>query len=186
MRHRNTKQKGKKTNGQHKSSTANKISSLMRRKLFILRRIYILLCNDLVNTFQKTHNNSSCILCGQCYSSLLDNKNLTIKEEFSMWSAPCQALGNGPMNTHSDTWRIISMGYDPRLYNENLFVMPRVEYLHRDPASRRRRRKSETVKYGHESHWTRTRERLRWRGSAAYTLDRLVLLSERAPHKTRP
>jgi hypothetical protein len=38
-----------------------------------------------------------------------------------------------------------------------------VEYLHRSPASRRRRRKkgsleSETVEYGHESHGTQTRE----------------------------
>jgi hypothetical protein len=33
--------------------------------------------------------------------------------------------------------------------------------------------KSETVKYGHESQGTRTRERLRWRGS------------ERGPHKNK-
>jgi hypothetical protein len=37
---------------------------------------------------------------------------------------------------------------------------------------------SETVKYGHESHGTGTRERLRWRGPAAYTKDRPVLSSE--------
>jgi hypothetical protein len=40
-----------------------------------------------------------------------------------------------------------------------------IEYLHRDPASRRRRRKgslkSQTVKYGRESQGTRTKERLR-------------------------
>jgi hypothetical protein len=61
-----------------------------------------------------------------------------------------------------------------------------IEYLHRDPASRRRRRKgslkSETVKYGRKSQGTRTRERLRWHGPAAYTEDRPVLSSERAPH----
>jgi hypothetical protein len=39
--------------------------------------------------------------------------------------------------------------------------------------------KTESVKYGRESQGTRTRERLRWRGPAAYT-------EERAPHKTRP
>jgi hypothetical protein len=39
--------------------------------------------------------------------------------------------------------------------------------------------KSETVKYG----WTRTQERLRWQGPAAYTKDRPVLSLERAPHK---
>jgi hypothetical protein len=41
---------------------------------------------------------------------------------------------------------------------------------------------SETVKYGHESHGTRTREWLRWRGPAANLKDRPVLSSERAPH----
>jgi hypothetical protein len=42
--------------------------------------------------------------------------------------------------------------------------------------------KSETVKYGHESQVTLTRERLRWQVPAAYTKDRPVLSSERAPH----
>jgi hypothetical protein len=41
--------------------------------------------------------------------------------------------------------------------------------------------KSETVKYGRKSQGTRTRERLRWQGSAAHTKDRPVLSSERAP-----
>jgi hypothetical protein len=63
------------------------------------------------------------------------------------------------------------------------------EYFHRDPAGRRRRRKgsfkSETVKYDHECQGTRTQERLRWRGPAAYTEDRPVLSSERAPHKNK-
>jgi hypothetical protein len=45
--------------------------------------------------------------------------------------------------------------------------------------------KSETVKYGHEFQGTRTRERLRWRGTAAYIKDRPVLSSERAPHKNK-
>jgi hypothetical protein len=45
--------------------------------------------------------------------------------------------------------------------------------------------KSETVKYGRESHGTRTRERLRWQGPAAYIKDRPVLSSERAPHKNK-
>jgi hypothetical protein len=39
--------------------------------------------------------------------------------------------------------------------------------------------KFETVKYGHESQETRTLERLRWRGPAAYT-------SEREPHRKMP
>jgi hypothetical protein len=45
--------------------------------------------------------------------------------------------------------------------------------------------KSETVKYGRESQGTLTRERLRWQGSAAYTKDRAILSSERAPHKNK-
>jgi hypothetical protein len=62
-----------------------------------------------------------------------------------------------------------------------------VEYLHRDPASRRRQRKGslkfETVKYGSESQGIRTRERLSWQGPAACINDRPILSSERAPHK---
>jgi hypothetical protein len=42
--------------------------------------------------------------------------------------------------------------------------------------------KFETVKYADKSQGTRTRERLRWQGPAAYTKDRPVLSSERAPH----
>jgi hypothetical protein len=45
--------------------------------------------------------------------------------------------------------------------------------------------KSETVKYGRESQGTRTRERLRWQGPAAYIKDRPILSSERAPHKNK-
>jgi hypothetical protein len=45
--------------------------------------------------------------------------------------------------------------------------------------------KSETVKYGRESQGTRTRERRNWQGPAAYTKDRPVLSSERAPHKNK-
>jgi hypothetical protein len=43
--------------------------------------------------------------------------------------------------------------------------------------------KYETVKYGHESKRTLTRERLCWRGPVAYIKDRPVLSSERAPQK---
>jgi hypothetical protein len=45
--------------------------------------------------------------------------------------------------------------------------------------------KSETVKYGHGSQGTQTQERLRWRGPAAYTKDRPILPSERAPQKNK-
>jgi hypothetical protein len=45
---------------------------------------------------------------------------------------------------------------------------------------------SETVKFGRESHGTRTRKRLSWRGPAAIVNDRPVLSSERAPHINRP
>jgi hypothetical protein len=43
--------------------------------------------------------------------------------------------------------------------------------------------KSETVKYGRKYKGTRTQERLRWQGPAAYIKDRPGLSSERAPHK---
>jgi hypothetical protein len=46
--------------------------------------------------------------------------------------------------------------------------------------------KSETVKYGLKSQGTRSQGRLRWEGPTAYTKDRPVLSSERAPHKPKP
>jgi hypothetical protein len=42
---------------------------------------------------------------------------------------------------------------------------------------------SKTVKYGYMSQGTRTRERLRWKGPAAYIKDTPVLSSEGAPQK---
>jgi hypothetical protein len=45
--------------------------------------------------------------------------------------------------------------------------------------------KSETVKYGREYRGTRTQERLRWQGPAAYIKVRPGLSSERAPHKNK-
>jgi hypothetical protein len=42
---------------------------------------------------------------------------------------------------------------------------------------------SETVKYGHESRGTRTRERLRWRGQAAIVNDKPIPSSERMLRK---
>jgi hypothetical protein len=45
--------------------------------------------------------------------------------------------------------------------------------------------KYETVKYDRESQGTWTQETLLWQGPAAYTKDRNVLSSERAPHKNK-
>jgi hypothetical protein len=46
--------------------------------------------------------------------------------------------------------------------------------------------KSETLKYDHESQETRTRKRLRSRGPAAYTKERPVPSSGKAPQKNKP
>jgi hypothetical protein len=83
----------------------------------------------------------------------------------SLWTM-LQLVARLQNNTRPEKTKF-SMGSDPMLYNESLFVSRErhpcgggVEYLHRDPASRRRRRKgslkSETVKYGHKSQGTRT------------------------------
>jgi hypothetical protein len=45
--------------------------------------------------------------------------------------------------------------------------------------------KSEILKYGREYQGTQTRERLLWEDPAAYTKDRPILSSERAPHKNK-
>jgi hypothetical protein len=43
-----------------------------------------------------------------------------------------------------------------------------------------------TIKYGHDSRWTQTREILRWRGPATAEHYRTDPLSERAPHINKP
>jgi hypothetical protein len=45
--------------------------------------------------------------------------------------------------------------------------------------------KSETVKYGLKTKGRQTQEGLHWCGPVAYTKERPVLSSERAPHKNR-
>jgi hypothetical protein len=45
--------------------------------------------------------------------------------------------------------------------------------------------KTETLKYGCEAQGTRTRERLGWQGPVAYTKDKPIVSSERAPHENR-
>jgi hypothetical protein len=50
---------------------------------------------------------------------------------------------------------------------------------------KKRSLKSETAKYGHESHGTRTRERLRWRGPVAYIEESPGLSSETAPLRNK-
>jgi hypothetical protein len=50
----------------------------------------------------------------------------------------------------------------------------------------KRRLKSETVKYGHQSHGTRTRERLRWWGPATYTKRDLSFRQRGRPTNKRP
>jgi hypothetical protein len=84
----------------------------------------------------------------------------------------------------------------PRYYNRNQFAVEvtpcggGVEYLHRDPASRRRRRKGKSriwdSKICHESYGTRTRKWLRWRGPAGIVNDRPGLSSERSPQINKP
>jgi hypothetical protein len=72
---------------------------------------------------------------------------------------------------------VFSVGSAPRLYSEDSILAKGVE--------EEGILKSETIKYGHDSQGTRTRERLRCRGSAAYTEDGPVLSSERAPQKNK-
>jgi hypothetical protein len=73
------------------------------------------------------------------------------RDVFSTWSESCPVLGNWPMNTNLNTWHLFSLRSDPSLYNERRKIIGRhvpcgsgVEYLHRKPASRRRRRKGKS------------------------------------------
>jgi hypothetical protein len=82
----------------------------------------------------------------------------------------------------------------PRLYNASPLVASRVEAgsntstvtMRVVGGDEKESLESETVKYGHESHGTRTRKLLHWRGPGAIANDRPVLSSERAPHINKP
>jgi hypothetical protein len=43
---------------------------------------------------------------------------MVLEEVFSVWSAPCPVQGNGPIDTHSETWHVFSLRSDPTLYKE--------------------------------------------------------------------
>jgi hypothetical protein len=70
------------------------ISCYLQRTLIIniLWRIWSLLGNDSVYTFQRTLNNRNCVLCGP--------QQFWQQEVFSIWSEPCPVLGSGAVNTH--------------------------------------------------------------------------------------
>jgi hypothetical protein len=118
----------------------------------------------------------------------------------------CPFLGNGSVNTflkhtlsnigHPQK-TVFSVGPAPRRYNsarsEELEEETHVESgsitstvtLRVVGGDEKGSLDSEAVKYGRESQETRTRERLRWQMPAAYTKDRPILSSERAPHKNK-
>jgi hypothetical protein len=82
-------------------------------------------------------------------------------------------------------WLLLWLDFEYRIYP----CGGGVEYLHRDPASRRRRRKGKSQIWDCKI-WSRIPRnsdprKATWRGPAAYSKDRLVLLSERAPHKSK-
>jgi hypothetical protein len=70
--------------------------------------------------------------------------------------------------------------FDSRVYSNTSTVALRVV------GDRKWSLESETIKYGSESHGTRTRKRLRWRGPAEIVNVRPVLSSERAPQINKP
>jgi hypothetical protein len=65
---------------------------------YMQRRMYLLLVNDSVCTFQRTHKSRSCVLCRPYYNELLGDNNT--RQEKTMFS----------------------MGSDWRLCNESLFI----------------------------------------------------------------
>jgi hypothetical protein len=105
------------------------------------------------------------------------------------------SAGNGPMNSQSDTWHVFYVGCVPKNYKRFQNSVFDFDFgsntstvtLQVVGGEEKGSLKSETVIYAHESHGTRTRERLRWREPAAYTRikDRPVLSSKRAPQKNK-
>jgi hypothetical protein len=163
--------------------------------MYYLNKSYIIL-QDVVTDFINALPGNSFI-----NTSAGNNRRETV---MYMRSTPSKSTdvgsllsGNAALNIHPQQWEtVFSVGSVQRfIYTRNNTYIIRnpcgggVEYLHRDPASRRRRRKGslkyETVNYGHESQRNETRERLRWRGIAAYAKDTSVLSSERAPQKIK-
>jgi hypothetical protein len=88
------------------------------------------------------------------------------------------------VSTETDSWKPTCLcGINKYFLGySTLYKRPFVRVVGGDE---KRSLKSETVKYGHESQGTLTRERLGWRGPAAYIKDRPVLSLERAPHKIK-
>jgi hypothetical protein len=66
-----------------------------KTEIMIVRCIEPMLGNDSVNTFQKTRNNGSCVLCGPCYSSVLGSTTILTTEEVKkavFWDvSPCRS-----------------------------------------------------------------------------------------------
>jgi hypothetical protein len=87
------------------------------------------------------------------------------------------------METMFSMWLVL----EPYKYEWNVSTCPPRENLHVSlrfvEGDEKESLKPETVKCGHESKGTRTRERLRWRGLETYTKDRPVLSSEGALQK---
>jgi hypothetical protein len=87
-------------------------------------------------------------------------------------------------------WPSVAMWHGLWLNRERTSCGGGLEYFHRSPSSRSRRRKGslefETVNYGHNSYGTRTREWFIWGGPAAILNNRPVLQSERALHIKKP
>jgi hypothetical protein len=131
-----------------------------------------------------------------CICALLGNGSVNSFPKHTLTKIGHPLLGNGPINTHS--WQqktVFSLGSVLRPYKRaqlEEFEATRVEAgsnistvtLRVVGGDEKGSLNSETVKYGHESQETRIRG-LRWRGLAAYTKDRPVLLSESAPHKNK-
>jgi hypothetical protein len=140
--------------------------------LYILLHVHSLLGNVLINKFPRRE-----ILGKQSVAMLRNNKEGCV---FYVVRATPNAV-NGPMNSQSDTWHVFSVGSVPTIIRGSRITEKAnrcggvVEYLHRSPASSRRRwkvsLKSGTVKYGREFQGTRTRERLRWQGPEAFLND---------------
>jgi hypothetical protein len=140
--------------------------------IIILWSINPLLGNDSVNTLERTCNNTGAV--------------------FLMWVCANPFLGNDSVNTHTpNSIQYPLLGYqcvfcwsDPSLYNQT----PRPATVQTTVTMRvvggdeKGSLKSETVKYGCESKGTRTQERLRWQGPAAYKKSN-PLVREGVPQK---
>jgi hypothetical protein len=148
---------------------AQTVAKQRLRKQISTERLFSL--RSASRTLRSNAEVNTSLLCYATLRQLVDTQQWEMREKFSVQSA--QRLYNATLVGHQTLTRV---GSGSNTSTVTLRVVGGDE---------KGSLKSETKKYGHGSEMTRTRERLRWPGPAAYTKDRPDFSSERAPQENQ-